>query len=60
MEEASDPDREKRLIAVHVCQKCEAVYSPSQVNEDVNVTGVVQCKACGHIGPLHIRIVNRD
>ena len=46
-----------KLEAVHVCEKCNTRFRPGQVNEDVNVTGVIECKVCSHIGPLRILIL---
>jgi DNA-directed RNA polymerase subunit RPC12/RpoP len=50
----------EKLEAVHVCEKCGTRFRPVQVNEDVNVTGVVECKVCSHIGRLHILILPRN
>jgi ribosomal protein L32 len=49
-----------KLEAVHVCEKCETRSRPHQVNEDVNVTGVVECKVCSHVGPLRILILPQE
>jgi DNA-directed RNA polymerase subunit RPC12/RpoP len=46
--------------AVHVCEKCDTRFRPGQVNEDVNVTGVIECKVCSHIGPLRIPILPQN
>jgi transcription elongation factor Elf1 len=51
--------RAPRLVAVHVCEKCGDQGTPSQINKDVNVTGVVVCKVCAHTGPLLVRIVDQ-
>jgi transcription elongation factor Elf1 len=50
-------DREVDLIAVHQCERCGLSSSPSQTNDDANVTGIVVCPKCGHTGPLRILIV---
>jgi ribosomal protein L40E len=57
-----DPEKQRpeRLAVVHVCKKCDSASNPPEVNEDVNVTGVVQCRICGHMGPLRIRVVEKD
>ena len=47
----------KQLSAVHVCERCGARSAPNELNDEVSVTGVVQCRTCGHIGPLDIQIV---
>jgi hypothetical protein len=49
-----------KLEAVHVCEKCETRFRPDEVNEDVNITGVIECKVCLHIGPLRIRILPQE
>lgn len=49
---------EERLSAVHVCEECGAVSAPNELSDDVSVTGVVQCRICGHIGPLDIQIIS--
>jgi hypothetical protein len=49
-----------KLEAVHVCEKCDNRFRPGQVNEDVNVTGVIECKVCSHIGPLRILILPQN
>lgn len=49
-----------KLEAVHVCEKCDTRFRPGQVNEDVNVTGVIECKVCSHIGPLRILILPQN
>jgi hypothetical protein len=58
MYEQSDQPK-PRLVVVHFCEKCEDQSTPSQVNEDVNVTGVVVCNVCGHSGPLLVRVVSK-
>ncbi len=50
----------KKLEAVHVCEKCETRFRPDEVNEDVNITGVIECKVCSHIGPLRILILPQE
>jgi DNA-directed RNA polymerase subunit RPC12/RpoP len=54
------PQTSTRLQAVHVCEKCETRFRPDEVNEDVNVTGVIECKVCSHIGPLRILILPQN
>ena len=55
--ENHETQRAARLEAVHVCEKCETRSSPHQMNEDVNVTGVIECRVCSHVGPLRIMIL---
>ena len=50
-------DVRSKLIVVHECENCLASLTPSESSQAVNVSGVVQCKTCGHIGPLRVRIV---
>ncbi len=45
------------LIVVHECESCFAPLTPSESGQAVNVSGVVRCKECGHIGPLRVRII---
>jgi DNA-directed RNA polymerase subunit RPC12/RpoP len=52
--------RPAKLEAVHVCEKCENRFCPDQLNENVNVTGVVECKICSHIGPLRILVLPQE
>ena len=49
-----------KLKIVHVCEECGTSSSPTQVNDDVNVTGVVVCPVCRHFGPLNISVVDDD
>ena len=49
-----------KLEAVHVCEKCETRFRPDQVNEDVNITGVIECKICSHIGSLRILVLPQE
>jgi hypothetical protein len=49
----------EKLEAVHVCEKCDTRFRPGEVNEDVTVTGVIECKVCSHIGPLRIQILRK-
>ncbi len=58
--ENHSPQTSTRLQAVHVCEKCETRFRPDEVNEDVNITGVIECKVCSHIGPLRILILPRE
>jgi DNA-directed RNA polymerase subunit RPC12/RpoP len=58
--EDHSPETSKRLEAVHVCEKCETRFRPDEVNEDVNITGVIECKVCLHIGPLRILILPQE
>jgi DNA-directed RNA polymerase subunit RPC12/RpoP len=58
--EDNKPQLAAKLQAVHVCENCETRFRPDQVNEDVNVTGVVECKVCSHVGPLRILILPQD
>jgi DNA-directed RNA polymerase subunit RPC12/RpoP len=55
-----EDQRSRRLEAVHVCERCGAKATPTQVKDEVNVTGVVQCNTCSHVGPLRIQIVDSD
>lgn len=50
-------EKSAKLEAVHVCEKCETRFRPDQINADVNVTGVIECKVCSHIGPLRILVL---
>jgi DNA-directed RNA polymerase subunit RPC12/RpoP len=49
-----------KLEAVHVCERCGSRFRPDQVNDDVNITGVVECQVCSHIGPLRILILPKS
>jgi DNA-directed RNA polymerase subunit RPC12/RpoP len=60
MMESGDSKSAAKLEAVHVCEKCGSRFRPDQVNDDVNVTGVVECRVCSHIGPLHILILPQE
>jgi len=44
----------EKLELVHVCEKCRSNFRPDQVNEDVNLTGVIECKVCSH-DQIHFR-----
>jgi hypothetical protein len=45
---------------VHVCDRCHTTVTPAESGQNVNVSGVVQCKVCGHVGPLCIKVVVDD
>jgi hypothetical protein len=45
---------------VHECDRCHATVTPAESGQGVNVSGVVQCKVCGHVGPLCIKVVIED
>ena len=47
----------KKPEVVHECERCLATLTPAESGQKVNVTGEVECKVCGHIGPLRIRII---
>jgi hypothetical protein len=42
---------------VHECDRCHATVTPAESGQGVNVSGVVQCKVCGHVGPLCIKVI---
>ncbi len=46
-----------RPQVVHECQRCHATLTPAESGQSVNVSGVVHCKVCGHVGPLRVRVI---
>ena len=49
-------ERKGWLEIVHVCERCGTALTYSQVPEDVTVTGIVDCRVCGHVGRLHVEV----
>jgi len=47
----------QRLAVVHECEKCLAVLTPAESGQVVNVSGIIECRSCGHRGPLRVRVV---
>ncbi len=47
---------ESSFEIVHICEKCGAAFTYSQVAEDVTVTGIIECPVCGHVGGLHVEV----
>ena len=40
---------------IHECENCQATITPEESGQSVNVSGLIQCRKCGHTGPLRIR-----
>jgi DNA-directed RNA polymerase subunit RPC12/RpoP len=53
----NEPQSPAKLEAVHVCDECGSRFRPEQLSAEVNITGVIECKVCSHIGPLRILIL---
>ena len=45
---------------VHECDRCHATVTPAESGQAVNVSGVIQCRVCAHVGPLRIKVVMED
>jgi hypothetical protein len=48
---------ESAPIVIHECERCRARLTPADAGQSVNVTGLVECKVCGFVGPLRVRVV---
>lgn len=48
------------LVVVHRCEACLRVHSSTQIDDDVNVTGIVVCPSCGRPGSLNPEVINLD
>ena len=47
----------QRRSVVYEWERCHATLTPMQSGQNVNVTGLIECKACGFEGPLNRKIV---
>jgi hypothetical protein len=47
----------ERPSVIHECERCHATLTPMQSGQSVNVTGLIDCKACGFEGPLNIKVI---
>jgi hypothetical protein len=45
---------------VHECDRCHATVTPAESGQGVNVSGVIQCRVCSHVGPLRIKVLMED
>jgi len=45
---------------VHECDRCHATVTPAESGQGVNVSGVIQCRVCAHVGPLRIKVIMED
>jgi hypothetical protein len=60
------PDQEIPRVAnlkpavVHECDRCHATVTPAETGQGVNVSGVIKCRVCAHMGPLRIKVVLED
>ena len=50
-------DEQTNPVAVHECERCGATQTPEESGQAVNISGIVTCKVCGHVGPLRVRII---
>jgi hypothetical protein len=51
---------DSKPVVVHECDRCHATVSPAECGHSVNVSGVIQCRVCAHVGPLRIKVVMED
>ena len=45
---------------VHVCKNCGRIVHRSEMKSAEIVSGVIECPACAHPGPLNVEIMNTD
>ena len=46
-------------VVVHQCERCGSTQTPEESGQVVNVSGIVTCKVCGHVGPLRVHVLDR-
>jgi hypothetical protein len=49
-----------RPTVVHECDRCHTTVTPAESGQSVNVSGVIQCRVCAHVGPLRVKVVMED
>jgi hypothetical protein len=51
---------DSKPTVVHECDRCHTTVTPAESGQSVNVSGVIQCRVCAHVGPLQIKVVMED
>ena len=49
-------NRQTPPVVVHECERCGATQTPDEAGQGVNISGMITCRVCGHVGPLRVQV----